>query len=69
MSSRSATVATSIQHSGTATTTSAKPKPSFCTKRIRVVGVGNVFADQILAGDAKMNAAGLQGFCDLADET
>ena len=28
--------------------------------------VGNVFADHILAGDAEVDAAGLQGFCDLA---
>ena len=48
--------ATSIQQSGTATTTSARPKPSGSRNSTAPSTSGHRLADQILAGDAEMHA-------------
>ena len=56
--------ATSIQQSGTATTTSARPKPSG-RRTHSGFRIGKRLADQVLACDADMNAAGIQLVHDL----
>ena len=56
-SSRSSMVWTSIQLSGTATTTSAKPKPSGVTVTIFSSGFGKLLVHQINAGHTEMHAA------------
>ena len=50
-------VSTSSQTSGTATTTSAWPKPSRATISALRLPVGEVLAHQVLAGDAEIDAA------------
>ena len=57
-SSRSSIVSTSIQTSGTATTTSARPKPRRAHDLDARVRVGQRLAHQVLAGDAEIDAAG-----------
>ena len=53
-------VRTSIQACGTATTTLALPKPRLSIKQHALVGIGNAFTQQILAGDAEMHHAARQ---------
>ena len=57
-------VATSIQKFGTATTTSANPKPSGFTNSTRLSASAIVLANQILARDAQMRRSGLHVRCD-----
>ena len=57
---------TSSQQAGTATTTSARPKPSAAHEAHALVGVLHGLADQVLAGDAEMRRAALQELRDLA---
>ena len=49
---------TSIQACGAATTTLARPKPSGASSARRCVGVGDLLAHEVLAGDAEMRGAG-----------
>ena len=48
---------TSSQHAGTATTTSARPKPRRLQEAHALVGIGHGLADQVLAGDAQVHRA------------
>ena len=57
---------TSIQACGTATTTLALPKPRLVDQQNPLVGIGNGFAHQVLAGDAEMHRAARQLRGDLA---
>ena len=56
----SATSLTSIQHFGTATTTSARPNPKRLQERHALGGVGDVLAHQVLAGDAQVRVPAIE---------
>ena len=56
---------TSSQQAGTATTTSARPKPQRLQEAHALVGILHGLADQVLAGDAEVRRAALQELRDL----
>ncbi len=64
-SSTSAMVSTSIQLCGAATTRSARPKPSGRSSMTRCVDVAAALAQQVLAGDAEMQLAGVEAGGDV----
>ena len=56
---------TSIQHVGTATTTSARPKPQRLRKADALLAIGNGLAHEILSGDPEVGRALSQKLRDL----